>query len=204
MPIDKSENHKKIVAAAKREFLEFGYQDASMRRIASAAGMSASGLYKHFQSKEEMFASLVEPVIEDFWALYLQDEKEAYSSLNPKDVGITWENKRQTVRIMEFIYEHYDEFKLIVCKSQGTSYEDFLHDIAITEEESTLHYLEELKKIGIVISPFREKEFHLLVTTNINAVFQAVLHDLTAEEAMHYAATLDRFFLKGWRDLFGL
>ena len=38
MPIDKSENHKKIVAAAKREFLEFGYQDASMRRIAHAEG----------------------------------------------------------------------------------------------------------------------------------------------------------------------
>ena len=50
MPIDKTANHEKIVAAAKKEFLTFGFTDASMRRIAAAAGMSASGLYKHFAS----------------------------------------------------------------------------------------------------------------------------------------------------------
>ena len=47
------------------------------------------------------------------------------------------------------------------------------------------------------------KEFHLLVTANVNAVFQAVEHDFTREEAMRYADTLDRFFTKGWQELFG-
>ena len=38
---------------------------------------------------------------------------------------------------------------------------------------------------------------------HINAVFQTVEHDLTREEAMHYADTLDRFFSKAWREFFG-
>ena len=46
MPRDKTENHEKILAAAYDEFLEYGFNDASMRRIADACEMSASGLYK--------------------------------------------------------------------------------------------------------------------------------------------------------------
>ena len=51
MPRDKTENHEKIIESAFAEFLEYGFKDVSMRRIAEACGMSASGLYKHFPSK---------------------------------------------------------------------------------------------------------------------------------------------------------
>ena len=44
---DKTLHHGNIIEAAMTEFLEYGFKDASMRRIASAAGMSVSGLYKH-------------------------------------------------------------------------------------------------------------------------------------------------------------
>lgn len=44
MPKDKTENHEKIMAAARAEFLKRGYIDASMRRIAADAGMSVAGL----------------------------------------------------------------------------------------------------------------------------------------------------------------
>ena len=39
MPKDKIENHEKIIAAAKKEFMIYGFKDASMRRIASDSGM---------------------------------------------------------------------------------------------------------------------------------------------------------------------
>ena len=54
MPIDKTANHTKIIAAAKKEFLTYGFTDASMRHIAEEAGTSASGLYKHFAGREEI------------------------------------------------------------------------------------------------------------------------------------------------------
>ena len=58
---DKTSHHEKTIAIAWDEFLAYGFADASMQRIADAAGMSAAGLYKHFPSKKEMFAALVEP-----------------------------------------------------------------------------------------------------------------------------------------------
>ena len=41
MARDKSAHHEKIIAAAREEFMTYGFTDASMRRIAAAAGMSA-------------------------------------------------------------------------------------------------------------------------------------------------------------------
>ena len=70
MPRDKTESHKRIIEAAKQEFLKYGYNDASLRRIASNAGIQVGGLYKHFASKEALFESLVTPAIQGFYQLY--------------------------------------------------------------------------------------------------------------------------------------
>ncbi|MCR4820215.1 MAG: TetR/AcrR family transcriptional regulator, partial [Elusimicrobiales bacterium] len=66
MPKDKTESHRRIIPAAMQEFLEKGFKNASTRAIASRAGITSGGLYRHFKDKEDMFASLVEPALKDF------------------------------------------------------------------------------------------------------------------------------------------
>ncbi len=202
MPIDKSANHEKIVSAAKKEFLTYGFADASMRHIAEEAGMSASGLYKHFSSKEEMFSALVEPAYQGLLAIIRQEANDQEQIIGTGDVSI-WETSKDAKLTISYIYDHLDAFRLIVCRSQGTNYETFLHDLAVLEEETTLFFMGILKKQGMKLNDFSERELHLLITTNVNAIFQTVEHDLTREEAMHYADTLDRFFSKAWREFFG-
>ena len=202
MPIDKTANHEKIIAAAIKVFLTYGFTDASMRHIAEEAGMSASGLYKHFASKEEMFSALVEPAYQGLLALFRQEAGDQEQVIGTGDVSI-WETGQDAKRAVAYIYDHLDAFRLIVCKSQGTKYENTLHDLAVLEEELTLSFMEVLKKQGVKLNDFSEKELHLLTTSNVNAVFQTVEHDFTRDEAMHYADTLDRFFSKGWKEFFG-
>ena len=202
MTRDKALHHESIIEAATAEFLEYGFTDASMRRIASAAGMSASGLYKHFAGKEEMFAALVEPAYQGLMDLFRREADDQRRSVGNGDLS-QWENGRDAKMAMAYIYDHLDAFRLLVCKSQGTKYEGFLHELAVLEEETTLSFMEMLKQQGMKLSAFRMKELHLLTTANINAVFQTVEHDFTREEAMHYADTLDRFFSKAWQEFFG-
>ena len=202
MPIDKTANHEKIIAAARKEFLTYGFTDASMRRIAAAAGMSASGLYKHFASKEEMFSALVEPAYQGLLALFRQEAGDQEQLIGTGDLSV-WETSNDARLAVSCIYDHLDAFRLIICKSQGTKYESFLHDLAVLEEKMTLSFMEMLKKQGVKLNEFSEKELHLLTTTNVNAIFQTVEHDLTREEAIHYADTLDRFFAKAWKEFFG-
>ncbi|MBR3018666.1 MAG: TetR/AcrR family transcriptional regulator [Clostridia bacterium] len=202
MARDKAGHHEQIMAAAWQEFLTYGFADASMRRIASSAGMSVSGLYKHFASKEEMFSELVEPACQGLINLYHleSDDQEQFVEAGVLSVLEAGQDARLAIA---YIYDHLDAFRLIICKSQGTKYESFLHDLAVLGEEMTLSFMDMLKKQGVKLNEFCERELHLLVTANVNAVFQTVEHGFSREEAMHYADTLDRFFSKGWREFFG-
>jgi len=53
---------EQILQGAMQEFLEHGYADTSMARIAATAGVSKETLYSYFKSKENLFAAIVERI----------------------------------------------------------------------------------------------------------------------------------------------
>src|SRR3990167_6064254 len=63
-PEDVEAIESKILAAALREFLEQGYGDAAMARIAQAAGGSKTTLYSRYPSKEDLFRAIIFDQIE--------------------------------------------------------------------------------------------------------------------------------------------
>ena len=52
---------EEIVQAAVQEFLERGYEGASMDNIARRASLSKGGLYHHFRSKDEILIYANQP-----------------------------------------------------------------------------------------------------------------------------------------------
>lgn len=52
--LPKEERLEELINAAVAEFVEKGYENASMDSIAKRAGVSKGGLYHHFKSKEEI------------------------------------------------------------------------------------------------------------------------------------------------------
>lgn len=205
VPRDKTEAHEKIIAAAIREFMEHGFENASMRRIASEVGLTVGALYRHFPNKEEMFAALVEPTISELIAKYQEFCEQGYEVMKCGDLQQLWnESESETKWLMSFIYDHFEVFKLLVCRSQGTRFESFVHDMAQLEERSTLDYFERMKQYDMSVNELSKQEFHMLVTANVSALFEAVIHDFSREEAMHYAETLDAFFSAGWKKILGI
>jgi AcrR family transcriptional regulator len=49
-----------IVAAALNAFLDSGYAEASVNQIAATAGVSIKTLYRHFDSKDDLFSAVME------------------------------------------------------------------------------------------------------------------------------------------------
>ena len=205
MPKDKTQMHENLMCAAKKEFLEQGFENASMRRIASEVGLTVGALYRHFANKEEMFAALVEPTINGLMAMYDQYCEQGYEVMKGGDVNRLWNESESEIRwLMSYIYDNFDEFRLIVCCSQGTRYESFVHDMAMLEEHTTLDYFKRMKKYGMSVKVPSKQEFHMLVTANVSAVFEAVIHGFSRKQAMHYARTLDEFFSAGWKKILGI
>ncbi|MDE1174147.1 MAG: TetR/AcrR family transcriptional regulator [Parvibaculaceae bacterium] len=48
-----------IVEAALKAFLDAGYAEASVNHIAAAAGVSIKTLYRHFESKDDLFTAVI-------------------------------------------------------------------------------------------------------------------------------------------------
>ncbi|WP_166462408.1 TetR/AcrR family transcriptional regulator [Psychrobacillus vulpis] len=76
---ESSEIKKEIINAARHLFLEEGYQNVSMRKIANKIGYSPTAIYIYFKNKEEILLNL----LEEGYNLFYDDLKLAYdSSLN--------------------------------------------------------------------------------------------------------------------------
>ena len=53
------ERHRQIALVAERVFLTHGYVDTTMQMVAEEAGASKATLYRHFGSKEDLFAEVI-------------------------------------------------------------------------------------------------------------------------------------------------
>ena len=137
MPRDKTITNARIIQYMTEEFLEYGYEKASLNRVSAKVGITTAGLYKHFDSKEDMFSYLVKDTLDDFQAMKAHAEKqmEADENYNPfqSDWAAAW---------AEFIYNHYTGVKLLICCSAGSKFESFEDDLikmeAISEEARLL------------------------------------------------------------------
>jgi AcrR family transcriptional regulator len=49
-----------IVDAALKAFLDAGYAEASVNQIAATAGVSIKTLYRHFESKDDLFSAVMQ------------------------------------------------------------------------------------------------------------------------------------------------
>lgn len=60
----------RITAAAMEEFSSKGYAGASLRKIAEKAGVTVGAIQTRYPSKDELFASLVKPFLDDIEATF--------------------------------------------------------------------------------------------------------------------------------------
>ncbi|MCR4798722.1 MAG: TetR/AcrR family transcriptional regulator, partial [Lachnospiraceae bacterium] len=128
MPRDKTLSHERVKKAVKEEFLEKGFEDASIRSIGARAGMTSAGLYRHYADKEAMFNAMVEPLIESIkeWTRDHASRKYDLLESSLSDDKLFGENFVDMVK--EVILPRRDEFILLISRSAGTKYENFVHD----------------------------------------------------------------------------
>lgn len=199
MPKDKSATNAKIIRAMRAEFLKYGYEKASLNRISAGVGISTAGLYKHFKGKEDMFAFLVKDTLSAFRKLTSEleqdmDVAEDYDPFGP-DWAAFW---------TDFIYDHYDGVKLLICCSAGTKYESFEEDLIQMEAESNKAYAEALRKAGKMTRAVSDMQWHVLATSYVHQIFECVRHDMTKEQAREHMQFIGDLLYPGWKQLFEL
>ncbi|MFA5658106.1 MAG: TetR/AcrR family transcriptional regulator [Oscillospiraceae bacterium] len=204
MPKNKTDTHIKIIAAAKKEFLEKGFEKASMRDIAANANMSAAGLYRHFKDKEDLFDTLIDPLMNTMEEIFIKQTKRSYTILENGNFDEMWSGQTDLDIFLNLIYENYDKIRLLICCSGGTKHKNFVHEFVSAEEKETLKYMSAAREKGYAVKEILPQELHLLLSAYFSAIFEIVMHEFTREDAEHYLDTLQKFFYPGWRNVLGL
>lgn len=202
MPRDKTANHIRLMAAARQEFLEYGFEKASMRSIGERCGLTAAGIYRHCRDKEDLFEQLVMPCVQriDEW---LAAHVSRYVDMVQNGHPVTWRDSEIDM-MREIVYPNMEDYQLLLSKSQGTKYENWLHDLTQRHQQELMNYFPMLRKEGYAVRDIDPKELHLLLTAYTIALFEPVIHNYTQEEALRCLETVEAFFLPGWKNLMGL
>ena len=193
-----------IHTAAKAEFMEKGFQAASLRNIVKTAGVTTGAFYGYYDSKEKLFAALVDPSYEYMMDRYRQAH-ESFESLpmekQPEQIGKM--SSECMYDLLGFSCEHMDEFYLILKCSEGTKYASMIDDMVELEVESTHKYYKVLEQLGTPAPKIDERLEHIMATGMIGAFFEMVLHRMPFEDAKMFLRQLNDFYTAGWMKIMG-
>ena len=195
--------YESVLACAKNEFLEKGYKDASLRVIAQAAGTSTGSIYTRFKDKAGLFDAIVGPAADQLKDMFVEIQENFHSlddSTQEAEMGEY--TSRHQMEMLEYIYDHFDEFRLLLDCSDGTRFSSFVDELVDIEVEYTYKYMEvincESVKSGVVTEDF----IHIIVTAYFNGMFEVVRHNMSRDDARKYIRLLNRYHMQGFSTVF--
>ncbi|MCR5456132.1 MAG: TetR/AcrR family transcriptional regulator [Bacteroidales bacterium] len=202
MQILKDNIRKKILDGATKEFLEKGFSDASMRTIASMAGISVSTIYTYYQNKDELMTEVCMPFVNAANTITITH----HSADTNLDDMLDPKAQRESARMMIALVKKYrDIIRLILFRSEGSSMNNFRDEYTDRTTAHILWFFGKMKmkypQINTEISNFF---LHASCAWTISIIGEIVSHDLSEEEIEKFIKDYVQFSTAGWAKLFGV
>jgi AcrR family transcriptional regulator len=175
-----------ILASARKEFLRAGFQGANMRAVAKKAGCSLSNLYNYFDSKDDIFTSVLAPCLSEIemaldWTGKVRPPNRAYM--------LSLEEERKYYKLtIDYIDSHRDDLKLLLLKSQGSSLENYPQHVADRYHQNILSYIDYLKTKFPENNGYDMSEFFIrsICFSYISCIIEFLTHDFSRTEMLRY------------------
>lgn len=179
---------KRLLEAGTEEFYRTNYRQASLRSICKACGVTTGAFYFSFSSKQELFWSIVDPVVAKLLAL---SEKLVQMELNDPSAG-----QETSRKIMEFELQYRKELIILLEKSEGSGREHIKEQIY----QRMLHYFTLFfeKELGHQPDP---AIIRLLVGMRMQANINLLKEDYDMKKIMFYNDVLNCYADGGFEHL---
>lgn len=200
-----TDTQRKILEAGKREFLEKGFKDASLRGIVKAAGFTQGAFYGYYPDKAALFDALVSEAADTLIEQFKVAQQAHYDLIPEEKTAQSRELSTDYLNyFINYIYDNFDAFKLVICCSEGTRYANYVHELVELEVSQTENYYQQLRQLGKVEGVVNHDLHHMITSAYFTAVFETVVHDMSREQAIGYVNELAVFFNCGWSGLLRL
>ena len=192
---------KRIMECAQQEFMEHGYQGASMRRIAAEAKVTTGAMYNHFSNKAVLFDELVQEPAKEMLATFQAIHDQAIEGLHGDSIdGLGDKASDGSDWMLDYIYSHVDAFRLIFCRSEGTQWAEYIDRLAEIEEKAHRVYYD---AIGVDSKSIDSFFVHVSSSLVFQYFSEMLAHDLPYERAVAVMDNVKRHNMAGWSELLG-
>jgi AcrR family transcriptional regulator len=189
------EKREELLKAAKEEFLEKGYNKASLRTICANAGVTTGALYFFFENKADLFSAIVDGPLNELKRIitrHFDEDLELMSSLTSLD-GLDLNHDKDTDIFVDCIYDNYDSFLLLLTGTENTVYENVVDELVDLLE----------KKIPPMLSAvngYTYDEFmcHWICHISIDGYIHVIKHERDKEEAKIKLRKVTNFMVQGF------
>lgn len=195
----------RLLEAGKQEFLRRGFAAAQVREIAGAAGATTGSLYKYYRDKAALFDALVAEPAGHLTRRYT----EIHQHFSRMPAGEQMDSLNETagrgqVWMVEYMYDHFDAFKLIACCAAGTRYADYIDTLVEIEIESSMVFIKKLRAAGHPVRPIDRGMVHMVANSMFYGIFETIVHDMPRQKALEYTDCLRDFYAAGWFRILGI
>lgn len=142
MQIKKEEVLNALKSEAEKQFLEYGFEKVSLRKVAKAAGTTIGNFYNYFDSKEALFASVVEEAYK--MMIYLINNHQSFERNDElwktEDLSI-W--RVELLKLITPVIPRFTSaFVILIEGSAGTKFEHAKEDLLKLLSEHFLEHIE--------------------------------------------------------------
>lgn len=176
----KDEIRESILSAARAEFYKKDYQSATMRGIAAAAHIPTGLIYSYYKNKRALLDEVLRPVCYDWKVVLGTDEG------NHPDTSKLSTAERDCILSL---FEHRQEFIIMVDKSHGTDYQGQKKEMIGVIESHLNKHLSEKKYDSVLI--------HIIATNFVEGLLQIMYHYKNKEWAITMLDKITKMYFSG-------
>lgn len=201
---NEKETKAKLLDSAKNEFLEKGYMQSSLRNICKDAGVTTGALYFFFKDKEDLFASLVDEPLNMLLKMmtdHYRKELESEEIIEDTLQGNHDDDIKVLREIITFLYMNYDEFILLLQKSQGSKYEKCVDEF-ISLSERHYRLLSDKFSTEKGLPKIDNYIIHWISHMQVDSIVYMLSHEKSEKEAVKNFESMARYLIAGWMSLY--
>ena len=189
------EKRKLLIEAAKKEFLEKGYNKASLRNICAKAGMTTGALYFFFDNKEDLYSSIVNPPIEELKRMIIEhfkEDRDFMTNIKSMDLG-NLDHSDIAEMLVKHIYKNYDSFILLLSGSKDGALDEVIDEFVDLIEKSTMLMVKDSK--FYTYDPFMT---HWMAHTTVDSVAHVIKHEKDENTAQKRIQSIMNYLVIGY------
>ena len=183
MAVADSSIDPKLLESAKKEFLERGFELASLKDICDRAQVTTGALYNRYKGKEELFAKVVEETVSSIEEARSKRSSIDLEAASAEDLKKMWKMNKEALYWWFKLFEKYkDGVILLIRCSAGTRYANFKHDFVEVVTETSYEIYEEMKRRKLTSKNISKKIMHTVHSAYFEMVYEPYVHGFSWEE----------------------